>query len=339
MALQNQQNLAKSIAVFLTGGTIGMKRRAGGPGVAPSGGLEELVAEAPELKGVKVRAVEWSDKPSPHITPEDMFRLARDLDEALADPALHGAVVLHGTDLLAETSFFLDLALQSTKPVVTTGSMRHMEESGYDGQRNLLNSLLACLAMPPSSEVLIQLADQLFTARDAAKLDSVSVDPLIGQRRGSVGRIAGEAVELSQNISVARPRVPFKITGLAEQVPLAAGCPGMSDADLRPLLFDGPAPRVQGLVLEGFGAGNVPPGIVPLIQDLLQAKRPVILATRCLKGGVVPLYGYYGGGAALLEMGVISAGYLSGSKAQLLLKAALGSQVKPEELPDIFKNY
>lgn len=328
---------SRDVVVFLTGGTIGMRRRADGPGVAPGGGLDELFESLLPVEGVRVRTVEWSDRPSPHMTPEDMLRLARDIDAALAERGVCGAVVLHGTDLLAETSFLLDIALASTKPVVTTGSMRHMEEAGYDGQRNLLNSILACLTMPRSSEVLVQIADHLYTARDAIKLDSVSVDPLIGQRRGSVGRIAGSAVELTQDVRVKRPRLPFPVTGLARRVPLVTCSPGMGGEMLEAVSRGFGAGGLNGLVLEGFGAGNVPPGLVPAIRRLRAREIPVVLATRCVKGGVWPIYGYEGGAAQLVTLGVIPAGPLSGIKAQLLLKAALGSGCPPGDLEKVFR--
>lgn len=326
------------ILAFLTGGTIGMRRSKNGKGVAPSGTLHELFAhEFPMDSNVHITAVKWSDKPSPHMTPQDMLQLTFDMERELARSDVHGAVVLHGTDLLAETSFFLDMALCSEKPVVTTGSMRHMEEAGYDGQRNLLNSIFACLAMPQSSEVLLQIADLLFTARDATKLDSLSIDPFIGQRRGHVGRIIGSEVELTQETRCRRPRLPFAVTALAEHVPLVTCYPGMTEPDLLRLSnFHSPR-HLEGLVIEAFGAGNVPPGIVPALEAILHTGIPVVLTTRCVKGGVMPIYDYAGGAAQLLQLGAISAGNLSGTKAMLLLKAALGSGCPTEKLHDLFK--
>ena len=349
------------ICVFCTGGTIAMTAQ--GQGVAPCpdcgpkdapeeagertdeaqtmqeilnarGGLaERLSCGMPSESGVEVQIILWADKPSPHMTPRDMLRLARDVEEALSTDDVCGAVVLHGTDILAETAFVLDMVLASTKPVVVTGSMRHMAESGYDGLRNLHNGIRVCLAMPPSSEVLVEMADKLFTARDAVKSDSISIDPFMGQQRGSVGRILGNTVCLLQDIHTTRPRLPLPVRDIHPRVPIVTCWPGMGSEDVEAFLPD----DTQGLVIEGFGSGNVPPGMVPAIHKALLRGLPVILATRCLCGGVVPVYSYDGGGVRLLEDGVISAGNLSATKAQLLLKMALGQGMATALLPALFK--
>ena len=54
--------------------------------------------------------------------------------------------LLHGTDTLEETAFFLDVFLQTKKPVVLTGSMRNFDELGYDGFSNLLSAILVTLS-------------------------------------------------------------------------------------------------------------------------------------------------------------------------------------------------
>jgi L-asparaginase len=93
---------------------------------------------------------------------------------------------------------------------------------------------------------------------------------------------------------------------------------------------------VAGLVVEGFGAGNVPPGVVPGLERLIQEGIPVVLTTRCVDGGVWPMYGYPGGGAELERMGVILGGRLSAHKAQILLMVALGSTRDPDEIRRVF---
>ena len=60
---------------------------------------------------------------------------------------------------------------------------------------------------------------------------------------------------------------------------------------------------VAGVVLEGFGAGNVPPGLVPAVEKAIGRGIPVVLTTRCPEGGVWPMYAYAGGGADLRQAG------------------------------------
>ena len=82
---------------------------------------------------------------------------------------------------------------------------------------------------------------------------------------------------------------------------------------------------MTGIVVEGFGAGNVPPGVVPALEKALGRGLPVVLTTRCPEGGVWPMYAYPGGAADLLAKGVILGGRLSAPKARVKLMVALGA--------------
>jgi L-asparaginase len=83
----------------------------------------------------------------------------------------------------------------------------------------------------------------------------------------------------------------------------------------------------DGLVVEAFGSGNVPPGAVPAIARWLDAGKPVILASRCPRGEVVPVYAFEGGGARLVAMGAVAAGPRTPSQARMELTIALSAGV------------
>ena len=85
--------------------------------------------------------------------------------------------------------------------------------------------------------------------------------------------------------------------------------------------------RYDGVVIEAFGSGNVPPGAVPAIQRWLQEDKPVVLASRCPLGSVTPLYGFEGGGSRLVAMGVLPAGPRTPSQARMELTIALSAGV------------
>ena len=316
---------AKEIVVFFTGGTIGMDAKEGLGGAAPGNNQGRIFNALADLQpGLHLKAVAWADLPSPHITPEIMLRLSQDLDAQLGRSEVLGAVVLHGTDLMAETAFLLELTLTSDKPVVVTGAMLHLAQTGYDGIRNLEDSLAVCLAAGNNRGVLIQMAGEIFQAGDAVKMDSAAMNPLLAQRRGHVGRVVEKKVSFFQppapSPAQIRALLPRPVTALAEQVELLKCFPGMTADCLNYFLDRG----LKGLVLEGFGAGNTPPTLVGALEKTISRGVPVILTTRCLYGGVNPIYAYAGGGAQLLSAGLLNGHGLTADKALLLLKTALG---------------
>ncbi|MCJ2165565.1 asparaginase [Pseudodesulfovibrio sp. S3-i] len=306
----------------------------GSDGVAPGGNFEALLNQfKPSEADVALRPILWSDKPSPHMTPKDMFRLARDVETALKQENVLGAVVLHGTDTLAETAYMCDLIIDSDKPVILTGSMRYYSESGYDGIRNLANTIRACLLpLPPGVGACILMTDRIFAAREAVKVNSLNVDAFESREAGVVGYVAGESVILAKRNSTPSPRRKISPENIVPEVPLITAYTGID----RSLLDHAISIGAKGIVIEGFGAGNVPPAMVEGIETCLQARVPVVLTTRCIEGGVWPIYGYPGGGADLKSKGVIMAGRLGGPKARIRLMCALGLTSDIKEIREIF---
>ncbi len=313
--------VGRKVAVFFTGGTIGMEPQPGG-GVEPGSGFERLMDQVgPHLRGAELVAVHWSDLPSPHMTPERMFALARDVSAVLDRPDTIGAVVLHGTDVLVEAAFMADLTVDAGKPVIYTGAMRYFGELGYDGIRNLINAVRACLLpLPNSLGVVLLMSDRFFTTREVVKVHSVNVDAFAAPESGPVAFVAGERIVVA-NKSLQRDRIlPDAALRIEPRVEVLSCFVGMTAR----VVEDAAARGAAGIILEGFGAGNVPPHIVQPLESVIARGIPVVLATRCIEGGVWPVYGYFGGGADLRQRGVILAGRLSAPKAQILLMAALG---------------
>jgi len=325
------------VVVFFTGGTITMRPRSDERGVVPSNEFDRLFAELrPHVRDVDFKPVPWSNLPSPHMTPDHMFRLARDIDQALASPSVLGAVVLHGTDVLVESAYMADLTLRSHKPVVFTGSMRYYSETGFDGIRNLLNGVKACiLPLPEDTGVGLLMTDRIFAAREVIKVNSLNIDAFEAPESGPVAYVAGEEVKLTRGSShmtgIKRPLIRTK--RIEPHVAMISCYTGMDGTLIDHLLHKG----LAGLVLEGFGAGNVPPGLVPAVEKAVGRGIPVVLTTRCPEGGVWPMYAYAGGGADLVKRGVILGGRLSGPKARILLMAALGATRNTRKIKQIFE--
>jgi len=328
----------EEIVLFFTGGTISMRPKDDGHGVVPTGDITQLLTDlAPYVEGVGLRSVLWSDLPSPHITPEHMFQLAKDVDQCLAKPSVRGVVVVHGTDVIVESAFMADLVIGSAKPVVYTGSMRFYGEMGYDGIRNLINSIRACMIpLPPMAGVSLLMADRLFSAKDVIKKNSLNINAFEAPESGPMGYVVGNEIVITHlprdKTDYKKPLIPTD--SIDSNVAVIACYTGMGANLLEHLRQN----KISGLVLEGFGAGNVPLEVVSGIEAMIGGGIPVVLTTQCFEGGVYPVYAYPGGGMDLLKKGVIMAGRLSSSKARVQLMVALGAGFKIEQIRRSYEN-
>jgi L-asparaginase len=80
-----------------------------------------------------------------------------------------------------------------------------------------------------------------------------------------------------------------------------------------------------GVVVAGMGRGNVPPDMVPGIERFIADNKPVVIASRALRGRVGRTYGYPGGGRRLHDLGAIFAGSRRPPQARIDLMLALGA--------------
>lgn len=79
----------------------------------------------------------------------------------------------------------------------------------------------------------------------------------------------------------------------------------------------------QGIVIEGFGRGNVPPPMLSGIEDAVKAGVAVVLTTRAAGGRVLDVYGYPGSVTETRRVGAAMGGETSAAKARLKLMIAL----------------
>jgi L-asparaginase len=162
--------------------------------------------------------------------------------------------------------------------------------------------------------VLLSVNGRIHCASWASKLNTLHVETFRSVRGGPVGSMqAGEPVFVLDSPSSPRGR------GTRGEVPLVKAFTGMQ-ADVLDWHLDR---GIDGLVVEGTGAGNVPSAAAPGIERLLDAGIPVIVTSRCPYGLCESPYGGPGGGASLDDLGVLRAGHLNGPKARLALMVGL----------------
>jgi L-asparaginase len=257
-----------------------------------------------------------------------MWRLRRRVEETLADPRVDGVVVTHGTDTLEETAYLLDLTVAGPKPIVLTGAMRTFSDPGWDGPANLTAAVRT--AAHPGARgrgTLVVVGEEIHAASRVRKWHTQRLDAF-RSGLGPVGVL--DRGRPCFHAPAARGTV-FRPRRLVTAVDLHVLAAGADDRLLRASLASG----ARGLVLEGTGAGNVPPAVLPGLREALR-RVPVVVVSRCAAGRVAPLYGFEGGGQRLAEMGAILAGDLGGPKARIRLMVALGLTSDPLALRAVF---
>ena len=319
------------IHVVATGGTIAMRIDAAGGGPVPAVTGQELVAAVPGLRKVgQITVEEFANIPSERMRPENWLRLADQIRDLLARRATDGIVVLHGTDTMEETAFFLDITVPTEIPIVFTGSMRAASDPRPDGPANILDA--ATVAANPDARgrgVLIVMHGEIHSARRVTKVDTSDVDAFDSVLPPDLGTVNGGLVAFSDTWS---PHVHVPLPPALPRVDIVLMYAGVDDFALRAAVARGAA----GLVIAGVGAGNVNEDLFGGILDALQAGLPVVISSRVPYGGSRPIYAYAGGGVALQRAGAIFALDLNPQKARVLLMAGLGAGYDLMQLQRLF---
>ncbi|MBP0724227.1 asparaginase [Bacillus sp. RG28] len=320
----------KKILVLHTGGTIAMKEDQA-TGTVTTGQTNPLLNySTKENDDVQLIVEDILHLPSPHMTPVEMLKLKKRIDQAVIDDAIDGVVITHGTDTLEETAYFLDLTVKHTLPIVITGAMRSSNEIGSDGLYNFQCAILVALSEQAKNKgVLVVMNDDIHTARHVTKTHTSNVATFRSPTFGPIGIISKSQVFFHQSLISYEK---FDVKSVDYNVPLLKSYAGM-DNSIFEALQNMP---LDGLVIEALGAGNLPPKTLPGLQKLLDSNIPIVLVSRCFNGITQDVYGYEGGGKQLKNMGLIFSNGLNGQKARIKLLIALSITNNQKDLDTIF---
>jgi L-asparaginase len=303
------------IHLLFTGGTISMRQDAGAGGAVPALDGAALVELAPELASVGPITVEdWGRFPASHMGLDRLWALRNRIAEVASAGGVRGVVVTHGTDTLEETAYLLARTLDPAIPVAITGAMRTSEEPNWDGRQNLVDSArVAGAGESRGRGAMVVFHGTVLSGLEAVKTDAGEVDTFRAPRSAPVGVVAGGVVRYAVGGRPAAPLPAFP-EALGARIAMVSAVVGD-----RGMLADAARESHDGLVLVAFGRGNMPPALAAAAQRWLDAGKPVVLATRCFTGEVLPVYAFEGGGARLLQAGAIAAGPRAPSQAWMEL--------------------
>lgn len=199
------------VTVIGTGGTIaGVARTSRSDFTNYRAGqipIESMVSQLqPEIGAVAdVDTVQFGNSGSGGYRIDQFYALTLAVEEALETS--DGVVVTTGTDTMEEFAYWLDLTVQSRKPVVLTGAMRPWasvtidgpQVIGADGPANLFNAItLAASQRTYCFGTVLMLNDEFHAARDVTKGNTTRMDTFETRRTGVLGWIDGGYIKVAR---------------------------------------------------------------------------------------------------------------------------------------------
>ena len=301
-------------------------------GAVPALSGQDILAATRGLEDVADFEIEeWGAYPGPHMTVERMWALRNRIAEHLARPEVDGVVVTHGTDTLEESAYLNARTMPSEKPIVFTGAMRTASELGWDGPSNLIDAVrVAASDQSRGYGVMVTLAGRVFAGLDVTKAHTYLLDAFESPGVGPVGVIDDSEVVFRR----ALPPTPPVLVPPAPALPIDI-IPAFAGSDSR--LLDASRETALGVVVAALGRGNIPPAMVPGIERWISEQKPIVIASRAMRGRVGKTYGYPGGGRRLHDLGAIFAGSRRPQQARIDLSLALGAGVPATELSALFE--
>lgn len=318
--------MASRVLLVHTGGTLGMAA-GGDAGLAPGPSLACILEQVPELRELADLDLKVAfNRDSSTNEPEDILLLARLIREQ-AGP-VDGIVLVHGTDTMAYTASLLGFLLADLgKPVVLTGSQRPLAFIRSDARGNLVDAVT--LATRGVAEVGICFGDHWFRGVAA---DKVSVHRYHAFTSPNLPALAELGISIqfhphAGHFPIALPQgVGARIeTALAVYAPF----PGMP--------WSLPPEGTRGILIEGYGAGNLPmdrSDLQALLRHCAERDLPVVISTQCLWGSVD--LGTYELGRRAAELGAISGGMHTRWAALAKLGLALGAGMDRTAIREAF---
>ncbi len=294
----------KKVLILYTGGTIGMTR--GENGYAPQKGrfLEALHAisdlASPELPEWELLELDTL-LDSSNMTVREWNEIASVLSEQYEK--YDGFVVLHGTDTMAYTASALSFMLEDlAKPVILTGSQIPLCEVRSDGRENIITSLLIA-ASDEVQEVCLYFGGKLLRGNRATKF---SADGLIAFISPNFPSLAEAGIDIVYNTALLRRNEKKKLhLQLLSDIPIGVlkVFPGIHFSLFESIMTE----KLKGIVIETFGAGNIPgdgDALLPIIEKAYRNGTVLTVCSQCPQGSVV--LGAYETSGALKRAGAVS---------------------------------
>lgn len=303
--------------------------------------VDGLISAIPEMAQLKCHIeVDTLDDPidSSNITPQHWERLAKRIEKDYDE--FDGFVILHGSDTMAYTASALSFMFDGlTKPIILTGSQLPVGVPRSDARENLITAIEIAghytNGQATVPEVCIYFEYSLYRGNRAHKFNSENFEAFLSVNYPPLA-MAGVSIRFDYS-AIQQPWIesPFQVNyGFDEQVAVVRLFPGFNPDLLKSMADSG---KIKGLIIETFGAGNVPSNAEfnQAIADIINDGIVVFNITQC-KGGRVEM-ARYETTSRLKRLGVVSGHDITMESAITKLMFLMGQGHKNNELKTLLE--
>jgi len=313
------------VKIIATGGTIANS-------IDGRLSVETVLAQIPQLSAVAdIEVHDYVRIGSASINIQNWIDIAKEImDQLNANSSIDGIVVTHGSNTSEETAYFLNLILDTVKPVVVVGAQRARGTLSEDGSRNLYDAVRVA-ASPQSAHrgVMLVVGDMVHAARDVTKTVSYRTDTWNSGDLGVLGLTDLDMIRFYRTPDGRHTHTSeFRLNGIDRAKDLPRVDIVYVYADAGPELVDAAVTAgARGIVVAGFANGLASPAMDVALAAAMDKGVAVIMSHRGGKGRVQTGREY------------TAADNLTPQKARILLMLALAHKISRDQLERVFLEY
>ncbi len=301
------------VKVILAGGTICQKKGVDGILRPSDENYLSRVEKLDSLADISIETLRAID--STNMETRDRKEFVRIIKDSHKE--FDGFVIVQGTDSMADSACAINYMIQNLgKPIVFTGSQISIYEPGTDARINVYNAVKT--STTNLGETVISFGQKIIRGSRAIKEDERGINAFASPKAPLIGRI-GAGIDFSEGYIKRHGGNPVFFTDFEEGVEFFQQTSGSKNNLLEKIIEE---EEVKGIVLGGFGAGNVMDKYIPSIEKATQMGKPIVVITSCHKGFAdMEIYEV---GSNALKAGAIGGYDLTRESASQKLMYALG---------------